>query len=113
MKTAYLTIDDAPSKDFRKKIDFLLSKNIPAIIFCQGNDLQNNQEEIIYAIKKGFIIGNHSHDHPYFSQLTLEQAKEQIKKTDVVIDEIYQKAGILRPVKFFRFPFGDKGGLNI
>ena len=50
-KNVYLTIDDAPSKDFREKIDFLISKNIPAIIFCVGNKIEDRSEDVIYAIK--------------------------------------------------------------
>ena len=32
--------------------------------------------------------------------------------TDWIIGELYKKAGVERPAKFFRFPFGDKGGLK-
>ncbi|MFH1307377.1 MAG: polysaccharide deacetylase family protein [archaeon] len=110
-KIAYLTIDDAPSDDFKEKVDFLASKKIPAVFFCEGEFLEESEEDITYAIKKGFIIGNHGYKgHPYFSNLTLEQAKEQIKKADELIDKMYEKAGIRRPAKFFRFPYGDKGG---
>jgi peptidoglycan/xylan/chitin deacetylase (PgdA/CDA1 family) len=111
-KTAYLTIDDAPTKDFRKKIDFLLKKRIPAIFFCRGDRLEKRGTDVIYAIKKGFIIGNHSYDHPRFSKLSLREALRQIKKTDRIIEEIYFKSGIKRPARLFRFPYGDKGGAN-
>ena len=33
-KIAYLTIDDGPSKDMKMKVDYLVSKGIPAIWFC-------------------------------------------------------------------------------
>ena len=108
-KVVYLTIDDAPSKDFREKVDFLLSKNIPAVFFCRGDFLEQRTDAVVYAIKKGFIIGNHSYDHRRFSDLTLEQCFEEIQRTDKIIDELYKKAGVRRPARFFRFPFGDKG----
>jgi len=111
-KVAYLTIDDGPSKDFKEKVDFLLSKNIPAIFFCRGDFLEQRPDAVIYAIKKGFIIGNHSYSHRTFSDLTLEQCFEEIQKTDKIIDNLYKKAGVKRPAKFFRFPHGDKGALN-
>jgi len=112
-KIAYLTIDDAPSKDFRQKVDFLLSKNIPAIWFCRGDLLQGTREsDLIYAIGKGFVIANHSFNHPRFSQIDLIEAKSQIEKTDKIIEEIYSKANVKRPAKLFRFPYGDKGGKN-
>lgn len=111
-KVAYLTIDDGPSKDFKEKIDFLLSKNIPAIFFCRGDFLQQTPDAVIYAIERGFIIGNHSYSHRSFSDLTLEQCFEEIQKTDKIIDNLYKKAGVKRPAKFFRFPYGDKGALK-
>ena len=110
-KIAYLTIDDAPSKDFRRKVDYLLFKKIPAIFFCEGELLNKRPKVVIYAIKKGFIIGNHSYNHQLFSDLTLKQCFGQIKKADEIIDKLYEKAGVKRPAKLFRFPFGDKGGL--
>ena len=112
VKIAYLTIDDAPSSDFKRKVDYLYKQKIPAIFFCIGKLLDKRPKDIIYAIKKGFIIGNHSYDHPYFSFITLKKAYEQIRKTDDLIEDLYKKAGKKRPIKVFRFPFLRKGGLN-
>ncbi|MCL6589622.1 MAG: polysaccharide deacetylase family protein [Firmicutes bacterium] len=110
IKKAYLTIDDSPSKDFRAKVDFLYGKNIPAIFFCTGENLQKYEEDAIYAVHKGFVIGNHSFSHPHFSDLSLEQCELEIKRTDEIIQRIYQKSGIKLPAKFFRFPYFDSGG---
>ncbi|MCD6471339.1 polysaccharide deacetylase family protein, partial [bacterium] len=51
-----LTVDDCPSSDFKRKVDFLLLKNIPAIFFCIGKLTEKRKKVIIYAIKNGFII---------------------------------------------------------
>jgi peptidoglycan/xylan/chitin deacetylase (PgdA/CDA1 family) len=110
VKFAYLTIDDGPSPDFKQKIDFLFSKKIPAIFFCRGQFLKERPDFAIYAIKKGFIIGSHSYNHPHFSKLTTDECLEQIERTDEIIDDIYKKANVKRPLKVFRFPYGDKGG---
>lgn len=112
MKIVYLTIDDAPSSDFKRKVDYLSSKNIPAIFFCIGRLLKKRRRVVIYAIKKGFIIGNHSYSHTPFSKLSLVEAKKEIKKTDEIIEELYKKAGVKRPIKVFRFPELDKGDGN-
>lgn len=109
MRKAYFTIDDAPTDDMYRKIDFLVSKNIPGIWFCIGEFMEKNPEPVIYAIQKGFIIGNHSWSHPHFSDITLEEARMQIQKTDMLIEEIYKKAMAHRPIKMFRFPYGDRG----
>ena len=112
LKTAYLTIDDGPSKDMKKKVDFLISKGISAVWFCRGDLLEQRPHYADYAIKNRFIISNHSYSHPYFSDLTLRQCYEEIERTDTIIEYIYQKAAVKRPAKFFRFPYGDKGGLR-
>ncbi len=110
MKEAYLTIDDSPTKDFKQKIDFLAKNKIPAIIFCIGRLIEKHPKEVEYAIKKGFIIGNHSYSHPRFSRINLEQAYEEILKTDKLIEQTYKNTRTKRPIKIFRFPYGDKGG---
>ena len=71
-KIAYLIIDDGPSKDMKKKVDFLVSKKIPAIWFCRGDYLEKRPEAAVYAIKKGHIIGNHSaiNNKRFISHLT-------------------------------------------
>jgi peptidoglycan/xylan/chitin deacetylase (PgdA/CDA1 family) len=108
-KVGYLTIDDAPSDDFLRKVDYLVSKNVPAIFFCRGEYLENKRNDVITAIKKGFVIGNHSYSHPHFSKIPLKECFQQIRQTDVIIEEIYKEANVIRPAKLFRFPYGDKG----
>lgn len=109
-KIAYITIDDAPSKDMRLKVDYLVEKGIPAIFYCRGDFMEKNINHVIYAIEKDFIIGNHSYSHPYFSELSYAECVEEIAKTEKLIDEAYSKAKLPRKYKIFRFPFGDKGG---
>ena len=108
-KTTYLTIDDSPSPNFLKKVHYLKSKNIPALFFCIGNLLEKHPAPITEAIQMGFSIANHSYSHPHFSTINLNHAKEEILKTDVIIDGLYQKAGVRRSQRWFRFPYGDKG----
>ena len=109
MKAIYLTIDDGPSEDFKNKIDYLCSKGIPAIFFCIGEFMEKRSDSVLYAIKKGFIIGNHSYDHHKFSEISIGEGKMQITKTDKIIQKLYKKSGVKRPIKIFRFPHGDKG----
>lgn len=116
-KTAYLTIDDAPSKQLNQKVDILRRLGIPAVLFCQGNLLEQHPEQALYALEHGFILGNHSYDHPHFSDLALKEGYEQIRRTDALLGQIYAAAGVpwgkdARPGKYFRFPYGDKGGLR-
>lgn len=109
-KIVYLTIDDSPSKDMREKVDYLYNCHIPAIWYCRGEFMEDKLHSLIYAIEKGFWIVNHSYTHPYFSRISLESCIQEIQKTEALIEKTYRIAGISRPCKLFRFPFGDKGG---
>lgn len=109
MKTVYLTIDDAPSEWMAARVALLSELRIPAVFFCTGDRLSVRSEPAIEAIRRGSVIGNHSWDHPHFSQLTLEQAEAEISTTDELIDRLYAEAGREREHRWFRFPFGDQG----
>lgn len=107
-RLAYLTIDDGPSSNTKAKIDYLVKNNIPAILFYAGQHLEKTPEIAIYAIQKGFIIGNHSYAHQRASDTDFYEVQEGILKTEKIIDALYQKAGVKRQYKVFRFPYGDK-----
>jgi peptidoglycan/xylan/chitin deacetylase (PgdA/CDA1 family) len=112
MKEAYLTIDDAPSEDFKRKVAYLSFKRIPAIFFCIGKLMERRPKQVIYAIRNNFVIGNHSYSHIPFSKLSLIEAKKEIKRTDEIIEDLYNKAKVERKIKVFRFPELDKGDGN-
>lgn len=111
-KKAYLTIDDSPSKNFNFKLDYLIKNKIPAIFFCIGNLLESYPDAAITSIQAGYPIENHSYSHPHFSDLTLEECELEIKKTDKIINALYQQANVKRRQKMFRFPYGDKGDMR-
>lgn len=111
-KVAYLTIDDGPTKDMPEKLEFLESHAIPAVLFCRGDYLEARPQIAIDAIKRGFVIANHSYDHPHFSNLSLEEAYDQIRRADSILESIYKQAGTPMPGRFFRFPYGDKGDMT-
>jgi peptidoglycan/xylan/chitin deacetylase (PgdA/CDA1 family) len=105
----WLTIDDAPSADCDNKREYLLSKGIPAVFFCTGQELDNAEEPALLLLASGFQIQNHSWSHPRFSSIPPAEAMDQIDRTEAVINRLYKKAGIKRPGPHFRFPYGDKG----
>jgi len=110
LKKAYLTIDDAPSRDFIAKTEFLDRHGIPALFFCEGQFIQQNERSLFTAIELGFLIGNHSFSHPHFSDLSVEECKREIRQTDALIEHIYRKIGVAWTAKYFRFPYFDSGG---
>lgn len=109
MKTAYLTIDDIPSRQTPEIIEFLVSLNIKPIMFCWGENIEKNRKEAVYALKKGAILQNHSYSHPHFSELSFEEAKQEILRNEELLESVYAEAGVKREYKLFRFPYGDQG----
>lgn len=105
----YLTIDDSPSVHMDKKVSFLKKHNIPAVFYARGEHIEKYPNQIINAIQHGFLIGNHSYTHPYFSQISLTQCLEEIMNTEKLINECYLSSGKERICKVIRLPFGDRG----
>ena len=112
MIKAILTIDDVSSKNTPAIVDYLEEKKIPVIMFMVGQWAENRPEELIYALKHGIVVGNHSYTHPNFSKLSFEECKQEIDKNEEVLNRFYEQAGVERKFRPFRFPYGDKGGEN-
>jgi peptidoglycan/xylan/chitin deacetylase (PgdA/CDA1 family) len=109
MPKVYLTIDDGPSNHFTKLIDFLHERNIPAVFFNRGDMMDERPEAVIYGIKKGYLMANHTYSHRRASKLPLEKIYEEIEHTDRILHALYKKADVTRPGKYFRFPYMDRG----
>ena len=110
MKKILLTIDDTPSSFTNRRIEVLQKYDIPAVVFARGEFIEKNKQQLINVIKSGFLVGNHSYSHSYFSNITFMECVEEINKTEELIDECYLKADVKRRRKIIRFPFGDRGG---
>lgn len=105
-----LTIDDSPSPLMAQRLDYLRPLGIRILWFCRGDNLSERPDVGIQALRDGHVLGNHSWDHPRFSELTLEQARDQIDRTDALLDEIHRRAGVPRTLRCFRFPYEDRVG---
>ncbi len=109
-KTAYLTIDDGPSPLMAERVEFLAGLGLPAIWFCRGDYLEERPEAALAALRHGSLLGNHTYDHSYCSKLTRAQFREQLERTDRIIDALHMRAGVPRRAKLFRFPYEDHIG---
>ena len=112
MIRALLTIDDVSSGNTPAIVDYLCEKRIPVIMFAVGQWAENYPDQLIYALKHGIIVGNHSYTHPNFSALSIEECKKEIDRNEEILNAFYEKAGVERKYRPFRFPYGDKGGAN-
>lgn len=61
-------------------------------------------EEIENLVKKGFAVGGHSIDHPYYTELSLE---EQLRQTLTSVNFVTERFKV--PYKAFAFPHFDTG----
>jgi peptidoglycan-N-acetylglucosamine deacetylase len=109
MKRAILTIDDGPSPDRQIILEVLAQKGIRAVFFSEGKKLEAQSQLGLETIRAGHILANHSFSHPHFSEISLEQAREEIECTGLIISDLYRKSGVEQAHKLFRFPYGDKG----
>lgn len=100
-----LTIDDSPSPLMGQRLDYLRPLGVPILWFCRGDNLAERPEIAIQALRDGHTLGNHSWDHPMFSALTLEEAADQIDRTERALEEIHRRAGVPRRTRCFRFPY--------
>ncbi len=109
MPHAILTIDDFPTRNSKELLDYLHRLMLPAILFCVGDQLEGNLELSACAVKMGFVLGNHSYSHKRFSELSINEIRDELHRTESLIDKAYRRAGVKRGHKLFRFPYGDKG----
>ena len=107
-----MTIDDIPQDITKAVIDCYREMNIPFVMFGIGQDMEKREDDVIYALSRGVVVGNHTYTHPHLSELSYEEGIEEIEKTEEILNRLYGKAGVERKYKLFRFPFIDKGGEN-
>lgn len=117
--TAYMTIDDSPTYDTDDLTDFLVARNVPAVLFCIGSTytdlhvqcqgMEQLPAPIERAIAKGFVIGNHTYTHRRSSALSFDEIVREIEKTETLIEAAYKKTKKTRSAKLIRFPHIDRG----
>lgn len=98
-----LTFDDAPDDHFTPLVlDALKQAGVRATFFVVGNRVQAHPEIVERMVKEGHIIGNHSWNHPNLPKLSDAEFRNQILRTDKVIQAI---TGYLPT--FMRPPYGN------
>jgi peptidoglycan/xylan/chitin deacetylase (PgdA/CDA1 family) len=65
--------------------------------------LMLNWDEIKEMVGDGITIGSHSHSHPILSRMPVDEAKQEISRSKMIIEE---QLGV--PAKHFAFPNGER-----
>ncbi len=99
-----LTFDDGPSATWTPKLlDILASHNVRATFFVLGERAKADSDLVRRMAKAGHLIGNHSWDHPNMARSSAETIREQLKRTQNMLEQITGA-----PIKFFRPPYGAR-----
>lgn len=61
-------------------------------------------KQINELLDRGFNVGSHSTDHPFFRDLTPEKQKEQVTDSYTTLQQLFELKS-----HFFSFPFSDEG----
>ena len=108
LRQVSLTFDDGPSATTTPRLlDQLRELGVRVTFFVVGQNIANPQGlAIIKRIAdEGHQIGNHSYSHANLTQLTVAQIKQEIKRTEDLIELLDNG------VKLFRPPYGFHNAL--
>lgn len=114
----------------REIIEFLKDNSVKATFFAGGKWMRSHPEQTMQLMGEPlFEIGNHSWSHANFRKINLEEAREQVLKTQeeyarlrkILTERLQEEgidsgtAGIQQSMELFRFPYGacDKESLAL
>ncbi|MFE4354290.1 polysaccharide deacetylase family protein [Peribacillus butanolivorans] len=97
-KVVALTFDDGPSKNVNQILPLLDKYNVKATFFLIGNEIERYPEEAKKIVEAGHQIGNHTYSHKRMVFKSSSYIKEEIEKTDKLIQDSGYKGEIdVRP----------------
>lgn len=103
-KTKYIafTFDDGPSKYTKDLLNTLDKYDSKATFFVLGDKIKGRQNTLKRANNLGMEIGSHSYSHPNLNVISESKVKNEINKTEDLINEtIGHKPTLFRP------PYGN------
>ena len=94
-----LTFDDGPDETYTPQIlDVLDELDIPGTFFYVGFRAQRYPQVVQETVDRGHIIANHSWSHPDLTRLRDIEVYEEIKETEIVMEETTGKrTTLIRP----------------
>ncbi|WP_246070725.1 polysaccharide deacetylase family protein [Paenibacillus kobensis] len=102
-RKAALTFDDVPDPRYTGKVlDVLARYHVQATFFVLGSLAARHPALVKRMQREGHTVGNHSYNHALFSQLSQEQFRRQIVRTDAVLTPL-----IGYSPRFIRPPYGE------
>ncbi len=103
-KTVALTIDDgSDGANYARILSVLDKHNVKATFFLTGSGAEHHPQLIKNTVSKGHGIGNHSYNHPNFTQLSSTDMINQLNRTETIVKNLTGKS--TKP--YFRAPYGS------
>ena len=97
-----LTFDDGPNPIYGPQIQAQLERyKVPATFFYIGQMVQSYPTIAVQAHNAGFVIGNHSWDHPDLTKLSSIQVQAELTQTN---NAIFKATGVMPTL--MRPPYG-------
>ena len=87
-----------------KILEVAQKHNVKLAFFATGKFAEKYPETIKKIAAEGHEIFNHTYSHPHLTQITDEEIKNELEKTDKIISDLTDKT--TKP--YFRPPYGDK-----
>ncbi|MBZ0271862.1 polysaccharide deacetylase family protein [bacterium] len=102
------TFDDGPRRHFTEETANCLGElGIRGAFFVQGRRCEKYPEIVRRLDELGHVIGNHTYDHPKLLEPTPEVLRDQILRTQNIVDEILKdRYPDGYPHRYFRPPYG-------
>ena len=114
-KRVALTFDDGPHYKYTAEIlDILDEYGAKATFFVVGELAERYPELILRELAEGHEIGNHTWSHPKMKKLTVDSLKQEILKTEELLNEIADyRPKLFRPPEGAFSPLAEKTAENI
>lgn len=102
-KVVALTFDDgADGANISRILQTLSTHDVKATFFLTGSGAANHGQKIRNIASQGHQIGNHSYTHPYFTQISAAQMRNELQRTETLIQQLTGRT--TKP--YFRPPYG-------
>ncbi|MDH6122244.1 polysaccharide deacetylase family protein [Kitasatospora sp. GAS204B] len=98
-----LTFDDGPSPQYTPQVlDILRDHSVHATFFVCGDNIQLYPDVVRRIVAEGHTIGNHTWSHPHLGDLSDDDVRDQIQRTQDAVTQVSGRTPVL-----FRAPYGE------
>lgn len=86
-RVLHLTFDDGPHPEHTPALlDLLAAHRVRATFFLIGQQAERHPQTVDRILRDGHALGNHSWSHPQFERLPLAEQRDEIERTDRLLE---------------------------